>query len=66
MLTLKKAEVKDAETVTRIKIAAFNKDSREFCTGTAGRPLGYDSVECTIEGITPNIYYLIYLDEKTK
>jgi hypothetical protein len=30
MLTLKRAELKDAEIVTQIKIAAFNKDLKEF------------------------------------
>jgi len=50
--------------VTQIKKAAFNKESREFGPGTDGGPPGYDSVECTIEGIESNINYLIFLDKK--
>jgi ribosomal protein S18 acetylase RimI-like enzyme len=64
MLTLKRAHVRNAEVITLIKTAAFNKESREFGPGTDGGPPGYDSVECTIEGIESNIYYLICLDKK--
>ena len=64
MLMLKRAHVEDAERITRIKTAAFNKETREFGPGTDGGPPGYDSAACTVQGIKENIYYLICLDNR--
>jgi ribosomal protein S18 acetylase RimI-like enzyme len=62
MLTLKKADIGDAECITRIKIAAYNQEFRDFGPGTDGGPPDYTSVECTKEGIQTNLYYVIMLD----
>ncbi len=64
MLRLKIANLKDAETITKNRIAAYNKEHKENSPeGVEGGPPDYDSVQCTMEGIKSNIYYLILLED---
>ena len=48
MLIIKRAELQDAETITEIKIAAFNQEINMYLGRNEGPP-GYDSVESEID-----------------
>lgn len=63
MLVIERAQLQDAETITEIKIAAFNQEINTYL-GRNGGPPGYDSVESEIDIINRFIAYKIMLDDE--
>ena len=63
MLKLERARLEDAEAITEIKIAAFNREINTYL-GRNGGPPGYDSVESEIDIIHNFIAYKIMLDDE--
>lgn len=63
MIKLERAKLEDAEQITRIKIAAFNKEINQYL-GRDGGPPGYDKVESEIDIINRFIAYKIVLDDE--
>ena len=63
MLIIKRAELQDAETITEIKITAFNQEINTYL-GRNGGPPGYDSVESEIDIINRFLAYKILLDDE--
>jgi GNAT superfamily N-acetyltransferase len=63
MIEIKRALLNDAETITEIKIKAYNKEINTYL-GRNGGPPGYDKVESEIDIITNLIAYKIVLDNK--
>lgn len=63
MIEIRRALLKDAETITEIKIKAYNKEINTYL-GRNGGPPGYDKVESEINIITNLIAYKIVLDNK--
>lgn len=63
MITIERAVLEDANIITEIKIAAFNKEINTYL-GRNGGPPGYDKVESEIDIIKNLIAYKILLDEK--
>lgn len=62
MIEIKRAQLKDAETITKIKIEAFNKEINTYL-GRNGGPPGYDKVESENNIIANFIAYKIILDD---
>ena len=48
MITIERAVLEDANRITEIKIAAFNKEINTYL-GRDGEPLGYDKVESEMD-----------------
>lgn len=65
MIKLKEAQIDYAAIITQNRIAAYNDETIRFGSGENGGPPGYDSLDCTIEGLNHNPYYLIQLDNQT-
>ncbi len=63
MISIKRAELKDADKITEIKIQAFNKEINTYL-GRNGGPTGYDKVESEIDIINSHIAYKIMLENK--
>ena len=63
MISIKRAEKADAEEITQIKIAAFNKEINTYL-GRDGGPPGYDRVESELDIIENHLAYKILLDER--
>lgn len=63
MITIEKAELEDAQVITDIKTAAFNKEINTYL-GRNGGPPGYDKVESEIDIINNLIAYKILLDDE--
>lgn len=62
MITIERATLEDANLITEIKIAAFNKEINTYL-GRNGGPPGYDQVESEIDIIKNLIAYKILLDD---
>lgn len=58
MISIERAMLEDANRITEIKIAAFNKEINTYL-GRDGGPPGYDKVESEIDIITNLIAYKI-------
>ena len=63
MVSIERAKLEDAEKITEIKIAAFNKEINTYL-GRNGGPPGYDKVESEIDIINNLIAYKIILNEE--
>ena len=63
MIRICKAALEDAQTITDIKIRAYNKEINTYL-GRDGGPPGYDKVESEIYLIHTFLVYKIMLDEK--
>lgn len=63
MISIERARLEDANRITEIKIAAFNKEINTYL-GRNGGPPGYDQVESEIDIIKNLIAYKILLDEE--
>lgn len=63
MLEIKKANISDAQIITRIKIEAFNKEINTYL-GRNGGPPGYDKVESEIDIIQKFLAYKIELNNE--
>lgn len=63
MISIKIAELNDANRITEIKIAAFNKEINTYL-GRNGGPPGYDKVESELDIIKNFIAYKILLQDK--
>lgn len=63
MLKLERADLNDAEEITKIKIAAFNKEINTYL-GRDGGPPGYNEIESEIYIINHFITYKIILNNK--
>lgn len=61
MITIERAVLEDANIITEIKIAAFNKEINTYL-GRDGGPPGYDKVESEMDIIERLIAYKILLD----
>lgn len=62
MLTIKRAQINDAEEITKIKTAAFNKEINTYL-GRNGGPPRYDKVESELDIIDKFLAYKILLDD---
>jgi GNAT superfamily N-acetyltransferase len=63
MISIKRAEKSDAAEITKIKIAAFNKEINTYL-GRDGGPSGYNKVESELGIIENHLAYKILLDER--
>lgn len=63
MLKVERANLEDANVITNIKIASYNKEINTYL-GRNGGPHGYDDVESEINIIKNLIAYKIILDRK--
>ena len=63
MISIKRAEKADAAEITKIKIAAFNKEINTYL-GRDGGPSGYNKVESELGIIENHLAYKILLDER--
>ena len=63
MVSIERAKLEDAEKITEIKIAAFNKEINTYL-GRNGGSRGYDKVESEIDIINNLIAYKIILNEE--
>lgn len=63
MINIIRAEIKDANTLTELKIKTFDDDSRRFFNRPSGGPPGYDSIESQIEMIKSHFVFKILCDE---
>lgn len=63
MLSIQRAESNDANRITEIKIAAFNKEINTYL-GRNGGPPGYDNVESELDIIKNYIAYKILFQDK--
>ncbi len=63
MVSIERAKLEDAEKITEIKIAAFNKEINTYLGRNGGSP-GYDKVESEIDIINNLIAYKIILNEE--
>ena len=63
MISIERAELNDAQEITRIKTMAFNKEINTYL-GRDGGPPGYDSVESEIEIIEKYVAFKIVLAQK--
>ncbi|SHJ84307.1 Acetyltransferase (GNAT) domain [Anaerocolumna jejuensis DSM 15929] len=61
MLSIERADIRDASVITEIKIAAYNQEISTYL-GRNGGPPGYDSIESQIHIIKNFIAYKIILD----
>lgn len=61
MVKLERAKLEDAEQITKVKIAAYNKEINKYL-GRDGGPSGYDKVESEKYIINNFIAYKIVLD----
>lgn len=62
MLTIKRAQMEDAEKITKLKTVAFNKEINTYL-GRDGGPPGYNKVESELEIIEKFVAYKILLDD---
>lgn len=62
MLQISRAELKDAEFITKIKTKAYNKEINAYL-GRDGGPPGYNDVESQIHIINTHIAYKITLND---
>ena len=63
MITIERAKKEDAEVITRIKTAAFNKEINTSL-GRDGGPEGYNTVESELQIIENLLAYKILLNDK--
>ena len=62
MITIERAKKEDAEVITRIKTAAFNKEINTYL-GRDGGPEGYNKVESELQIIENLLAYKILLND---